>query len=97
MLNSSFGCQISGWSDVCALVDHQADSVPENETRLCQFFLLPDSVATVLADGCWLMKDPEQTGIHGVVPAWAVQTYLAASTAPSVILEYQWFRIWKDR
>ena len=35
---------------------------------LCQFFLLPDSVATFLADGYWLMNDPEQTGIHGVVP-----------------------------
>ena len=62
-----------------------------------QFFPLPDGVATVLADGCWLINDPEQTGIYGVVPAWAVQTHLATSAAPLVIFECQWFRMRKDR
>ena len=44
-----------------------------------EFYFIPDDVATVLADGCQLINDPEQTGIHGVVPAWVVQTHLAAS------------------
>ena len=67
---SSFGSQSSGWSAACALVDHQADlSLWDTTEGLRQFFPLPDSVATVLADGCWLMNDPEQAGIHGLM--WA--------------------------